>query len=145
LAHEPIHLDVSQYNPKKVPSLTWCDCINKIWQDDPLVCLECLSEMSITSFIDNPVVIKKILKYLDLWDDEERGSQLRTARDPPHPIEIPGDVFLLTLMRNHSGRNRVCSCRGCRATRFLYTNGKRLVGSNTKVRLLLVNGSETFF
>ncbi len=28
LAHELIHLDVSQYQPKKVPSLTWCQCIN---------------------------------------------------------------------------------------------------------------------
>jgi len=38
LAHELIHLDVSQYQPKNVPSLTWCECIKKIWRDDPLIC-----------------------------------------------------------------------------------------------------------
>ena len=37
LARELIHLDVSKYQPKKVPSLTWCECIKKIWNDDPLI------------------------------------------------------------------------------------------------------------
>ena len=38
LTHELIHLDVSQYQPKKVPSLSWCNCIKEIWKDDPLIC-----------------------------------------------------------------------------------------------------------
>ena len=38
LAHELIHLDVSQYQPRNVPSLTWCECIKKIWKQDPLIC-----------------------------------------------------------------------------------------------------------
>lgn len=83
-------IDVSKYQPKNVPSLTWRECIKKIWKDDPLVCPECLSEMSIISFIDNPVVIKKILKYLGLWDEE-------AARDPPHPSEIPDEIVYVPI------------------------------------------------
>ncbi len=29
-------IDVSKYQPKNVPSLTWRECIKKIWKDDPL-------------------------------------------------------------------------------------------------------------
>ncbi len=34
-------IDVSKYQPKKVPSLTWRECIKKIWKQDPLICPEC--------------------------------------------------------------------------------------------------------
>ena len=37
-AQEQIHLDVSKYQPKNVPSLTWRECIKKIWKSDPLIC-----------------------------------------------------------------------------------------------------------
>ncbi len=53
-------IDVSKYKPKNVPSLTWRECIKKIWKDDPLICPECQSEMKIISFIENPKIIKKI-------------------------------------------------------------------------------------
>jgi len=33
-------IDVSKYQPKNVPSLTWRECIRKIWKDDPLICPE---------------------------------------------------------------------------------------------------------
>ncbi len=77
-------IDVSQYQPKKVPSLTWCECIKKIWKDDPLICPECQSEMRIISFICEGLIISKILKHLGLWE-EARDSQRRTetARAPP--------------------------------------------------------------
>ena len=63
-------IDVSKYQPKKVPSLTWLECIKKIWNDDPLICPECLSEMRIISFITEPQTIREILKYLNLWDEK---------------------------------------------------------------------------
>jgi len=44
-------IDISRYQPKKVASLKWRECIKKIWKDDPLICSECLSEMKIISFI----------------------------------------------------------------------------------------------
>ena len=88
-------IDVSKYQSNKVPSLTWRECIKKIWKQDPLICPECQSEMKIISFITETSLIKKILKYLDLWD-EVRDSQIRkAARDPPVQTEIPGNVFPL--------------------------------------------------
>ncbi len=78
-------IDVSRYQPKNVPSLTWRECIKKIWKDDPLICPECQSEMRIISFIDNPKIIKKILKYLNLWEEE-------SARDPPVLPELPDEI-----------------------------------------------------
>ena len=46
--------------------------------------------MKIIAFIDNPTVIKKILKYLNLWKDE-------SARDPPCPSEIPGEIVYVPI------------------------------------------------
>jgi putative transposase len=74
-------IDVSQYQPKKVPSLTWCECIKKIWKDDPLVCPECMGLMKIISFITEGPIIHK---HLGLWEDE-------TARDPPPKMAPHGD------------------------------------------------------
>ena len=86
-------INVSKYKPKNVPSLTWRECIKKIWKEDPLICPECLSEMKILSFIVEPNIIKKILKYLDLWN-EERGSQ---SRDPPIQAEIPDEIIYVPV------------------------------------------------
>jgi len=83
-------IDVSKYQPQNVPSLTWRECIKKIWKDDPLICPECRSEMKIISFIDNPKIIKKILKYLNLWEEE-------SARDPPRPPEIPDEIVYVPI------------------------------------------------
>ena len=83
-------IDVSKYQPKKVPSLTWRECIKKIWKTDPLICTECLSEMKIVSFITETSQIKKILKYLDLWEE-------RSARDPPHSSEIPDKIVYVPI------------------------------------------------
>ncbi len=80
-------IDVSKYQPKKVPSLTWCECIKKIWKDDPLVCPECAQQMRIISFISEGPIIQKILKHLDLWDDE-------SARDPPPKTNTPEIVWI---------------------------------------------------
>ncbi len=46
--------------------------------------------MRILSFIDSPVVIKKILKHLGLWDEE-------SARDPPYPDDIPDDIVYVPI------------------------------------------------
>lgn len=91
-------IDVSKYQPKKVPSLTWRECIKKIWKDDPLICPECQSEMRIISFIVSPVIIKKILKYLDLWEEE-------TARDPPVQTEIPDEIEYVPIEDVGWGQN----------------------------------------
>lgn len=83
-------IDVSRYQPKKVPSLKWRECIKKIWKDDPLICPECLSEMKIISFITEVNIIKKVLKYLKLWDDE-------SSRAPPSLPDIPNEIVYVPV------------------------------------------------
>ena len=83
-------IDVSKYQPQNVPSLTWRECIKKIWKDDPLICPECQHEMSIISFIDQPQIIKKILKYLGLWEEE-------LSRGPPTQTDVPDEIVYVPI------------------------------------------------
>ena len=64
--------------------------LGKLWKDDPLICPECQSEMKIISFIENQKIIKKVLKYLNLWEEE-------SARDPPRPPEIPDEIVYVPI------------------------------------------------
>ena len=54
-------IDVSEYNPPRIPSKTWRECIKKIWEVDVLVCPRCSGQ---------------ILKHLNLW-------QQKPSRSPP--------------------------------------------------------------
>jgi hypothetical protein len=69
-------LDVSDYQPKRIPSRTWRECIKKVLEIDPLRCPICFAEMSIVSFITEQDVIKRILDHLGLWI-------VKPSRDPP--------------------------------------------------------------
>lgn len=62
-------LDVSDYQPKRIPSPQWRECIKKVWEVDPLSCPKCGSEMKIISFINEADVIRKILEHLGLWEE----------------------------------------------------------------------------
>ncbi len=42
----------------------WATMIRRIYEVDPLTCVECGSEMKIVSFIMDPPVIRKILDHL---------------------------------------------------------------------------------
>jgi hypothetical protein len=74
-------IDVSGYSPKKVPTKKWRELIAKVWETDPLVCPRCGSFLFITSLIEDPLAVKKILKDLDLWDDLVLSQAV--ARSPP--------------------------------------------------------------
>ena len=63
-------LDIYDYRTKKIPSPKWWECIRKVWEVDPLSCPKCGSEMKIISFINESVVIRKILEHLGLWEDK---------------------------------------------------------------------------
>jgi hypothetical protein len=54
---------------RKIPSKTWRECIKKIWEVDPLACPQCGGEMKIISFIDEPMLICRILEHLKLWQE----------------------------------------------------------------------------
>ena len=71
-------IDVSEYNPPRLPSKTWRECIKKIWEVDVLVCPRCNGQMKVISFITEDFVIKQILKHLGLW-------QQKPSRSPPPP------------------------------------------------------------
>ncbi len=70
-------IDVSEYQPRRIPSKQWRDCIKKIYEADPLCCPKCGGEMKIISFITDQQVIRQILKHLGLWISAP-------FRDPPN-------------------------------------------------------------
>jgi len=53
----------------------WSHFIRKVYETDPLACPKCQGEMRIISFIDQPDVIKKILKHLGLWEESQAPSE----------------------------------------------------------------------
>jgi hypothetical protein len=69
-------IDVSDYQPPRIPSKTWRECIKKVYEVDPLCCPRCGGEMKIISFITDPQVIRQILEHLGLWVQ-------KSSRDPP--------------------------------------------------------------
>jgi hypothetical protein len=55
-------------------------------ETDPLCCPKCSSKMKILSFIEDPEVIKKILKHMGLWHVK--------VRPPPRANAPPTDVHI---------------------------------------------------
>jgi hypothetical protein len=62
-------LDVSAYDPPRIPPSTWRQLIKKVWEVDPLCCPRCGEELRTISMIHDPEVIRKILEHLGLWKD----------------------------------------------------------------------------
>jgi len=60
----------------------WARLIQKVYEVDPLACPECGAPMKVISFINDPVVIRKILEHLGLW--------LANARPVPRAHWPPG-------------------------------------------------------
>ena len=55
----------------------WARLIRKVWSADPLVCPKCAGPLRIISFIENPLIIEKILPHLKLWNLPERSPPPR--------------------------------------------------------------------
>jgi len=55
---------------------TWSRLIQKIYEVDPLTCPKCQGKMRVIAFIEDPDVVKKILKHLHFWD----------FKKPPRPV-----------------------------------------------------------
>ena len=78
-------LDVSDHQPRRVPSKTWRELIKKIWEVDPLSCPRCGHEMKIISLIHEPDVRESILRHLGLWKqspDPRQGKNKAPADGP---------------------------------------------------------------
>jgi hypothetical protein len=72
-------LDVSDYDPPRVPSKTWRELIKKVWEVDALTCPRCGSEMKIISLIQTPDAIRRILEHLGLWR-QDTGSRCKKPK-----------------------------------------------------------------
>ena len=57
----------------------WAVLLKKVWDVDALKCPKCEGQMKVISVIEQPFVIRRILKHLDLWED---------PRPPPEPVEM---------------------------------------------------------
>jgi hypothetical protein len=57
----------------------WAVLLKKVWDVDALKCPKCGGDMNVVSFIEQPSVIRRILKHLDLWVH---------PRPPPQPLEM---------------------------------------------------------
>jgi len=63
----------------------WARLIQKIYEVDPLTCPKCNGEMRIIAFIEQPLIIKKILKHLGVWGAHNHDPPKRTT-------EITGQI-----------------------------------------------------
>ena len=74
-------IDVSDYQPRRLPSKKWRELIKQVWEVDPFDCPRCGAEMKLIALIDDNEVIEKILRHLELWPENSLP-----ARAPPKPI-----------------------------------------------------------
>jgi hypothetical protein len=69
--------------------MTWAALIKCVYEVDPLKCAKCGGEMRIVSFIEEKVVIEKILKHCGLWKEPP-------IRPPPTaPPAVPPQIRAL--------------------------------------------------
>jgi hypothetical protein len=91
-------LNISEHKVKKIPSKTWRECIKKVWEVDPLECPKCGSEMKIISFIDEHLLIHRILDHLGLW-------QVRIPKGLPPPVARAPETIVCEEFDDGWGHN----------------------------------------
>ena len=64
---------------RKACRRTWAQLIEKVYLVSPLVCPRCRSTMNIISFIEDPAVVRKILKHLGICEIEARHPHPRSS------------------------------------------------------------------
>ena len=65
--------------------MTWAALIKCVYEVDPLKCLRCGGEMRIISFIEEELVIEKILRHCGLW--KQQAPRPPSEEKPPPEIE----------------------------------------------------------
>ncbi len=68
---------------------TWARLIYKVYEIDPLECPRCKGPMKVIALIDDPSVVRRILKHLHLWSPVER---FKPARGPPDAARGAVDI-----------------------------------------------------
>jgi len=59
--------------------MTWAALIKCVYEVDPLKCPKCGGQMKIISFIEEDMVIEKILRHCGLWKNRRRARAGREA------------------------------------------------------------------
>jgi hypothetical protein len=77
-----IHIDEPPANTRRKAS--WARLIQKVYEVDPLACVNCGSNMRIIARIDDAGVIERILKHLSVWDPQPETPST-AGPDPPWP------------------------------------------------------------
>jgi len=69
----------------------WARLIQKVFEVDPLVCSHCQGRLRVVSFIEDPLVIRRILEHLGLWLANARP--IPRALSPPPRCPLPDHVY----------------------------------------------------
>jgi hypothetical protein len=69
----------------------WARLIQKIFEVDPLVCSHCQGRLRVVSFIEDPVVIRRILEHLGLR--LANAGPIPKAHSPPVPTASSDPFF----------------------------------------------------
>ncbi len=100
----------------------WARLLEKIYEVDPLTCLQCGKPMRIIAFIEDPRLIRRILLHLGSWQRLERSPPPPTlcpqagglpGHSLPHPGPTGSDLHRLHLLGRRA-RLRGLSSRASR-------------------------------
>jgi len=89
--HDPIPTVLEPEISSEQFRKNWARLVQKVYEVDPLICPKCASEMRIVSFIQDPLVIRRILEHLGLWLANARP--IPKAHSPPVPNSPPDGFF----------------------------------------------------
>jgi len=84
---------------EKTSRQNWARLIQKIYEDDPLVCPKCKGAMRIIISIEDPSVIRAILKHLGIWLVRSRPPS--KIHDPPAAQHVMDDVSQFPVNDDH--------------------------------------------
>ncbi len=73
-----IRIDEPPANTRRKAS--WARLIQKVYEVDPLECVNCGSNMRIIALIDDVDVVERILRHLDQWDLQPDTLHTRRSR-----------------------------------------------------------------
>ena len=80
---EWIPCTLKPYESYRESRKNWASLIQMIYEVDPLTCPRCQGRMRILAFIEDPEIVKKILKHLGLWKVKPRPPPKRAYAPPP--------------------------------------------------------------
>jgi hypothetical protein len=92
--HNEVQIDDYHLPLKRRAVKKWAELIKLVYEVNPLQCPKCHQEMRIVAIINDPPIVERILKHLDLWQPQ--------AHSPPvnKDFSSPVNYSLFHLMLN---------------------------------------------